>query len=143
MKRHEALVQLSHEHHHGLVWAKRFYDLPDSAPLADQQELLEEFLPIWRDEINPHFRNEEEILLPLFDVDADPDVECIRQMLQQHIHIRRDVLLLEFEPNIEVIHRLGNALKEHIRLEERDVFPLVEEKASQETLDAIQSQIEK
>jgi iron-sulfur cluster repair protein YtfE (RIC family) len=143
MKRHDALIQLSHEHHHGLVWAKRMYDLPDDAPVSEQQELLDEFFPIWHDEINPHFRNEEEILLPLFDVDADPDVDCIRLMLQQHVHIRRDVLLLEFEPNLEVIHRLGNALKEHIRLEEREVFPLVEEKASQETLDAIQSQIEK
>lgn len=143
MKRHDALIQLSHEHHHGLVWARKFYDLPESATESEQQELLAEFFPVWREEINPHFHKEEEILLPLFDVDADPDVQCIHDMLQQHIHIRRDVLLLELEPSLEVIHRLGKALKEHIRLEEREVFPLVEEKASTETLNTIQSQMEK
>ncbi len=142
MKRHDALVQFSHEHHHGLRWARQFYDLPGDASRETRSALLAEFFPTWYREINPHFRREEDVLLPVFATEADPDAECIREMLQQHVHIRKAVLQLEIAPSLEIMHNLGNLLQEHIRLEERAVFPLVEESLSPESLDIIQSRIE-
>ncbi len=51
MKRHPSLHPLSHDHHHGLVQAKR---LPENAPGAAPG------LPrAWQNDIEPHFEREE------------------------------------------------------------------------------------
>jgi Hemerythrin HHE cation binding domain len=61
MKRHPALVPLSHDHHHALVEARRLRqaaDAPDAAAAAAA------FLRFFAQETVPHFREEEELLFP-------------------------------------------------------------------------------
>ena len=54
-----------------------------------------------------------------------------------HVTIRRDAARVDAGAPIEVLHRLGVQLAAHVRLEERDVFPLVEATLPEEALDAL------
>jgi hypothetical protein len=49
-------------------------------------------------------------------------------MLVDHIRIRAAAQRLEHEaePELGELHHLGSALERHVRLEEREVFPLIE-----------------
>ncbi|MCF7803585.1 MAG: hemerythrin domain-containing protein [Candidatus Marinimicrobia bacterium] len=142
MKRHDALVTLSSEHHTGLVWARRLTQLSDSEDTLNPGEVAHEFLDVWDSEINPHFRKEEDFLLPIFAGEGDYSDECIWEMLQQHIILRREIWRLRQAHSVEILVRIGELLMEHIRHEERIVFPFIEEQSSNETLREINDALE-
>jgi len=137
MTRDPALISLSHEHHHGLRWSRSLREDTPDLNGDSLLEFLDEFFHAWETELNPHFRKEEDYLLPLFATEGDSWSPAIQEMLKQHIVIRRDVLLLREDPNTEVIRRLGDLLHNHVRLEEREVFPQIENQASDELLEKI------
>lgn len=134
MQRHQALVNLSEEHHHGLVWSRRLLKLAASEQQQLPEEEIHQFLSVWEQEINPHFRREEEILLPLFAHTELYWADSIQEMLRQHILLRRDVWSLRVVQEPGLIHRIGNLLQTHIRLEEREVFPLIQREAEESLL---------
>lgn len=126
MKRHVALRQLSSDHHSGLVLARRVSKLAADSDLAAAAQNL---LTAWRAEIGPHFIAEEEWLLPLFARHTAPDHPLIVETLRQHVMMR--ALLDEIEegraaPSLPVLQALGDALREHIRFEENELFPAIE-----------------
>jgi hypothetical protein len=124
MKRHAALQPLSRDHHVALSVALRLRRATgDDAPAA-----REAFLAFWRDHGAGHFRVEEEVLLPAFADHRDPDEACVVRMLVDHVRIRAAARRLdgETEPSLASLHDLGVALERHVRLEEREVFPLIE-----------------
>jgi hypothetical protein len=48
-------------------------------------------------------------------------------MLDEHLLIRRDVLRLESgEVELDDLARLGQCLTDHVRFEERQLFPMIE-----------------
>ena len=122
MKRHRALQPLSRDHHVALVAAQRLRRADEPAPARDA------FLAFWREHGAQHFRIEEEVLLPAFAAHADPDAECVARMLIDHARIRAAAARLEddADPPVETLHELGTMLERHVRLEEREVFPLIE-----------------
>jgi len=142
MKRHEALVTLSSEHHQGLVWSKKLLDLTDSIETRESQSILQEFFEVWHQEINPHFQKEEQILLPLFDRTDAGTAEPVIEMFRQHIHLRAKVYDLNDAPSLKIAHAVGEQLKDHIRFEERDLFPFIEEHSSVEVLERIKIALE-
>jgi hemerythrin-like domain-containing protein len=137
MKRAPELRTLSEDHHHGLVQARRLRRTTD----ADSAEAAAKgFLDFWQKDTAIHFRKEEEVLLPVMaryggDLSREPLVE----MLEDHARIRGLVMQLSDEAiggNVrpETLHEIGERLQAHIRLEERLVFPLVEESLSEGAL---------
>jgi hypothetical protein len=127
MKRNPALHKLSREHQHGLVaarWLRRA--TRGELSLADATS---RFLDVWRGEIQPHFDAEEEILLPAFAQAVPPDHELIVRTLTEHVAIRSAVHVLErandaaWQP---LALEIGRALEDHIRFEERILFPAIE-----------------
>jgi hemerythrin-like domain-containing protein len=58
-------------------------------------------------------------------------------MLQDHMLIRRDATRLANEPSLELLHELGSRLADHIHLEERELFPLIEETIPEPELEAL------
>lgn len=122
MKRHRALQQLSRDHHHALVVARRLRHATDETA----GETVGMFLAHWHGEEKQHFRLEEEVLLPAFAVHGDPYHPAVVRMLIDHMLIRRDVGQLTAQPPLELLHDLGARLSSHVELEEREVFPLVE-----------------
>jgi hemerythrin-like domain-containing protein len=123
VKRHVALQPLSRDHHVALVAARRLRRAG-----SDTGEARDAFLDFWREHGAHHFRVEEEVLLPAYAAYADPDEPCVVRMLLDHARIRAQAQRLEQEPAppVDVLHALGTALEQHVRLEEREVFPLIE-----------------
>ena len=120
MKRHPALSQLSREHHSALVLAKR-------AQQATNPEVTASFMAaigaIFARELEPHFRVEEERLLPLLrHVGQAPLVE---RTLVEHEELR--LLVGQFAlGDASGLRRFGELLAAHVRFEERELFPVAE-----------------
>jgi hemerythrin-like domain-containing protein len=121
MKRAEALRPLSREHLVALLVAKK---LKESDSL---EEATPAFLDFWRDDGQRHFRIEEEVLLPGWAVHAEVDRDGVQRMLSEHLAIRREALRLEAgEATLQEARELGHLLHDHVRFEERRLFPRIE-----------------
>lgn len=122
VKRHPALQSLSRDHHHVLAIAQRLR----AATSENDAERRRAFLEHWEAEEKLHFRVEEELLLPAYAAHGDCEHPAIIRMLCDHMLIRRDASRLANAPRLEQLHLLGVRLSAHVRLEEREVFPLIE-----------------
>ena len=124
MKRHSALQTLSRDHHQALVVAQHLRETGDRG--AGEAQAV--FLEFWRKECQLHFRIEEEVLLPHFAAVGGGDSPAIARVLVDHAEIRlRALRLHEGSASTAVLQELGELLAEHVRLEERDLFPAIEE----------------
>jgi iron-sulfur cluster repair protein YtfE (RIC family) len=148
MKRTAELQGLSEDHHHGLVQARRLRRA-GSGEGVDPTEMSGAFLDFWQKDTSAHFRKEEEVLLPVL---ARHEVDLLVQkqvveMLAQHAQIRGLVMELSDEVEgrnvrTETLQALGERLEEHIRLEEREVFPMLEGSLSREALEEISDRLD-
>lgn len=129
MKRSEALKPLSREHHHALFLAKMIRDQ------KGEGDSRQRFLDFWGEEESIHFRIEEEVLLPGSDLpgpDEDPEVA---RMLSDHLAIRRGAArVIADEAGPAELVELIDLLHDHVRFEERDLFPRIERELSEERL---------
>lgn len=135
MKRSPVLEPLSRDHHQALVVAQRLRRAsPETAA-----EVRERFLDFWRSEQVRHFRVEEEVLLPAYAGHGDPGHPLVVRVLVDHVEIRHraDRLARNPSPPIEALQRLGSKLAEHVRLEERELFPLIEAALPDEELEPL------
>ena len=95
-----------------------------------------------------HFRKDKEVLLP---VTARHGVnvtrEAVVEMLEDHALIRGLVMRLSDEVvggtvRAETLRELGERLEAHIRLEERVVFPYLEESLPESALEELSARLE-
>ena len=114
MRRHPALVALSHDHHHALVHARRLREGDDSG-----------FAEFFARDLVRHFRQEEEVVFPLLAEVGDEPPE-LAQALLEHARIRA----LARRPGPE----LGELLDAHVRLEERVLFETIQRTVPEERL---------
>lgn len=125
MKRSEALQPLSRDHHQALAVALslRRADAESAGAAAAS------FLEFWRSHGQAHFREEEEILLPAYAAHADAGHPLVARVLIDHVEIRERAQRLErVAPDAapDELNELGERLAEHVRVEERELFPLIE-----------------
>jgi hemerythrin-like domain-containing protein len=138
MKRAEALQPLSREHLKSLLAAKRLRDATDTA------EAGRDFLDFWETEGKRHFRVEEEVLLPGWALHRPVDRVAVARMLEEHLAIRRVALRVAAkEASLEELQDLGRLLDDHVRFEERELFPMVEDALAPEDLDRLAGAIER
>ena len=147
MKRHAELRSFSDDHHLGLVNARRFKRVAagEETELADAAA---DFLEFWRQDTSLHFRKEEEVLFPvLARHGGDLGQPSVVEMLAQHARIRG--LAMELGDELgrqrikgETLRKLGEQLEAHIRLEERRVFPFIEETLPEHALKEVASRLE-
>ena len=138
MKRDPALELLSREHHQALHRALRL----KRASAADLESVRSDVLEFWRSEGAKHFRIEEEILLPAFATAEDPGHEAVVRVLVDHVWIRERMGRLERdELALDDVHELGERLNQHVRHEERVLFPLLERALDPEALRALGERI--
>lgn len=119
MKRHPALLQLSREHHTALKLA---LDCRKAA-LAGQQEALDNLCAkvshLFASELEPHFCQEEESLLP--ELAAVGERELVAQTLQEHAQLRSLAQRVS-QGDRAALEAFSAALTEHVRFEERELF---------------------
>ncbi len=147
MKRHAELRSFSDDHHQGLVNARHL----KRAAAGEEPELADaarDFLEFWRQDTSPHFRKEEEVLLPvLARHGGDLSHPSVVEMLAQHARIRGLAMELGDELGRQgvqgkTLKALGEQLEAHIRLEERRVFPFIEETLPERALNEMASRLE-
>ncbi len=133
MKRHPALIPLSRDHHQALLLASQLR----RASAMTAEALAGLLMSQWEAEERMHFRVEEEILLPAYAEHGAADHPSIVRMLLDHMLIRSDVAAIADTPRAQRLHRLGERLAAHVRLEEREVFPLIERTIPEPDLSAL------
>lgn len=141
MQRDPALVSLSHDHHQALFVAQKLR----RADAAGADEARAAFRDYWSTHGARHFEVEEQVLLPAFAEVADPHQPLVAQVLCDHVELRRRgrEVLAAAEPDVEALQELGRRLAEHVRVEERDLFPLIEDALSQERLVHLAEELER
>jgi iron-sulfur cluster repair protein YtfE (RIC family) len=148
MKRTPELRTLSEDHHHGLVHARQLRRATEADEAGSTKAAVKGFLDFWQKDTALHFRKEEEVLLPVMaryggDLSREPLVE----MIEDHARIRGLVMRLSDEAiggniRLETLHEIGERLEAHICLEERVVFPLIEELLSKAALTELAARLE-
>ncbi|MFI5387272.1 MAG: hemerythrin domain-containing protein [Fimbriimonadales bacterium] len=125
MKRHPSLQPFSRDHHACLVLARHLENEPSG-------QRLSEFLRVWNDEMEDHFFEEERVLLRF----TTPEQNA--RLINEHMTIRQyATAATRGMLDAGDIVRLGGLITDHIRWEERRLFPSIEESASLEELNEI------
>lgn len=140
MKRTDALQPLSRDHHRALEVALR---LRRATP-EDADAIRTSFLEFWREHGALHFRVEEDVLLPAIAHRVEPSDPAVVRVLTDHVGIRRRASDLEEAdpPDADELRALGRALNDHVRHEERVLFPLIEEALTEAELESLTQRVE-
>lgn len=119
MKRSQELSSLSREHHQAL---------------DDAEAALAAFASFWREHGAGHFETEERVLLGFL------TAEEADRLLAEHdaIRTRVDELAgLSGARRLETARELGEIVHDHVRFEERVLFPALERRLTPAQLDAV------
>jgi hemerythrin-like domain-containing protein len=129
VRRSAALAGFSREHHGELVHARRLLRAAD----AEQEERLaaaSAYVDAFFADTVAHFRREEEVLFPAYARRAG-STSVLERILHEHMQLhglvrslRAEVVAEEVDP--ESLRTLGRLLREHVRVEERELFEEIE-----------------
>lgn len=136
MKRSRGLIQLSREHHAALVLAKRARRAAVATAEATR-DCIAAVRTAFATELEPHFRVEEDYLLPALAKLGRPEAAAlVEQTLAEHAFLR--ALAARLAAGDEgCLDRFGEALAAHVRFEEQALFPAAESMLAHEALDAV------
>lgn len=132
-RRHDRLIPLTHDHHHALKEAKGLA-VASAGDATERSVAASAFVDFFERDTRAHFREEEEVVFPLV-VDV-PEMEApLARVMMEHVRIHAMVERLRRElgegaVTREALGHLGNVLQDHVRYEEKVLFPLIEAAAS-------------
>jgi len=123
MKRSATLQPLSREHHNALTLAKACERAAQSGDDAAVSHACQRAISAFSNEMDQHFRFEEQSLLPLLQSSAAQPL--VQRTLADHQQLRGLLDALQ-QNNAEALNSFGKCLTAHVRFEERELFPLIE-----------------
>jgi hemerythrin-like domain-containing protein len=133
--RSKQLTPLSHEHYEGLLFVWRIRQgLKRNASIRTINDFINWF---WKNHLQSHFEDEEKNLVPYLPVND----ELSKRMMREHEAIRK---LLPVNRNLTFadINSFAGLLHDHIRFEERELFPHIEKELSLTQLNDIFDKID-
>lgn len=137
IKRNKNIVILSREHHSGLLFC---WKIRQGIKKNAEAERIQQYVSyFWKDHLYKHFNEEETLMFLKVDDDA-----C-RKALEQHDQIR---LLFKLVTNratpisYSLLTQLADMVDDHIRFEERELFPHLEKVLDEEQLKHIGAALE-
>jgi hemerythrin-like domain-containing protein len=137
IKRSKQLTPLSKDHYDGLLFAWKIKQgLKNGADIKLIAEYVQWF---WKNHLEEHFREEEQILAPHIPADN----ELLQQMFDEHENIEAMVHINENIPDATLLANLAQAIDDHIRFEERVLFPYAEKIIPEKELNSIYEQLPK
>ena len=123
MKRSTALQPLSREHHTALTLAKACERAAQSRDEGLVAKTCQRVIRAFSAELEPHFQVEEQSLLPL--LRSAETQSLVQRTLADHQQLR--ALLDDLRRNDrEALGSFGKGLSAHVRFEERELFPVIE-----------------
>ncbi len=144
MKNRKSLFSIAHDHFHGLMLAdliKEGKPSPGQFP-GTLEEKAKFSIRFYNIELDNHFYLEEHILQPLVrGINKDID-DMLDEMIDDHNKIRAMVESLKDGTNLSgKLMKLGSYMEEHIRKEERIMFPKVQESLSEQELEELAAKL--
>lgn len=139
MKRHPALTPLSREHHGALILARL---LQKNAPIykglpSDTDGKAEYALKFYSEDLIKHFEDEEKALKLVNGINSELDL-LVETIFSEHQELHLLFQSINNHPDKAVhLDELGKKLETHIRKEERELFPLIQENCNEELMTAI------
>ena len=142
MKRTNQLQPLSRQHHLGLHvgrHAKECADTPQA--IAEHWQALSSYMS----DIRYHFQIEDNLIVDalLPHQSTQRTVASVLSKLEEQ-HKQLNALTAEIQTSqnnntitVEEVRQLANLLYDHVRFEERELFPIIEKYLAEEELDAI------
>ena len=136
MKRHESLAPLSREHHAALLLAqllKKNAAAYKGMP-ADTEGKILYAAGFYSSHLIPHFADEEKVFEKLKGKSVHLD-DAIKETIAEHVLLRKlfEEIANQQDP-LTFNDTLGRSLEKHIRKEERELFPMIENAADETTL---------
>ena len=138
VKRDENIKRLSREHHFSLLFC---WKIRKGLKTDVATERIRKYVQyFWQQHLRLHFREEEKIFFaPIKD-------RLVQRAINEHKYIKQQIEdLANYSGNNErkSLAKIADMVYEHVRYEERDLFPHLERKLSKEQLENIGEQIEK
>lgn len=135
MKRNENLKTLSWEHHDGLVVSFRLQQ--GLKKNSNSHEMSQYILHVWNGILKHHFWQEEQIIKTKI-MQSEKGIEYLNRMLDEHEKMKKLIENIKSDnSNLKIIEEFAILLNEHIRFEERQLFPLFEQEAGTEKLQEV------
>ncbi|GGH41963.1 cation-binding protein [Mangrovimonas yunxiaonensis] len=130
LKRHKALQPLSREHHHGLLlsWKLRA-GFKKNIEIERMKTYADWF---YNTHLIPHFDTEEAHIFTLLDSNHD----LVKRALAEHRRLKR--LFNDADNVAKSLGLIEEELEQHIRFEERVLFPEIQKIATEEQLEHIE-----
>lgn len=118
-------MPLTHDHHHVLAMVRRSRAALKTPEKGD--DATGDIHRFYEAEMINHFREEEEVF-PLL-VDANGAIpEELAKAMSQHLHIHALMRQLRLLRSIPLAEELMDVIENHVRLEEKKLFPMIEER---------------
>ena len=132
IKRNENILNLSKEHHFSLLFC---WKIRQGLKAGTDSSRIKKYVQYFKTNfLLPHFGEEENFLFSAL------DDEQVAKALEQHKEIKNllDELLNNAEYNAKKqLETLANLVDDHVRYEERELFPHIENSLTDEQLEAI------
>lgn len=136
IKRNENIAKLSRDHHASLMFC---WKLRQGIKIHVSTERMMKYVQYFLNHhFAPHFREEEEILF------APLDDKKVRKAIDDHVTIKKainEILFSGLENQPQKLLALAGMVDEHVRYEERILFPHLENELSEGQLEIIGKQI--
>ena len=140
MKRHEALAPLSRDHHEALILSQLLKkDAPFYKGLPISVEGKVNYASdFFENNLKDHFEKEERVFAMVKNIHPEKIGLLVSELIEEHHALSRLFSEIGAKENpIETMNRLGELLNSHIRKEERNLFPLLQEHCTEEILEKI------
>lgn len=135
IKRSKELVPLSKEHHEGLLFG---WKIKQGLRNGTNQSLISEFIQwFWEADLESHFRKEEQVLA----IHLPADNALVTRMFEEHEQIEALVRLGATVQDEDIFIQLADAIHNHIRFEERELFSYAETVLPPQVLEAVSKEL--
>lgn len=126
LKRHQALVSLSRDHHFGLLLVWKIKQGLANAIVADR--ISDYVLYFFDTDLQHHFKEEEQMLFPMLAND-----NALRKQAENEHAVMYEMIdrLRHDKTNERLLLQFSEMLKKHIRFEERELFSYMQETFSE------------
>ena len=138
ISRNEHIKKLSREHHFSLLFC---WKIRQGLKMGVGMDRIRKYVQyFWQHHLQAHFREEEKTFFaPIKD-------RMVQRAINEHKHIKQQLEDLANYSGInerKSLAKIADMVYEHVRYEERDLFPHLEKKLSKEQLENIGEEIEK
>ena len=137
MKRAAQLLHISKEHHDSIVMAENILDVVENGSDDELLAEIEKVKSYYDNHLEIHFQHEERTIFAPIYKEYKEHVPLAMPLLKEHGAIRLLVPQLALENAKEGLAMFAETLLSHTRIEELELFPIIEEIFSKEQMDAV------